>query len=270
MWEEKVKLIHAQTEGTATQLATLKFLRDNLVEKVWYMVTTWVFLILMILETVPQLGGRKAQELIKPISVVDKVTDSAVYAPVLKCITSAYFFSRICLTWYAAPVDPNLGYSRWKYAVRGRTLMRLAAFVACIVDAVTPDLGEYQRTECVLNLLQLAFILNIDDIHDIVPDIAMVWMRLRDNVIEVFFITVTFWMWGACLWYLAENNKMEGSFHESQEEIFSSLPAVLYYNVFFMVCGEWTCVDFTEYGAMCAILYCFLFNLGVGTLPVGL
>merc|ERR1712216_353417 len=65
MWEEKVMLIHAQTEGTATQLATLKFLRDNLVEKVWYMVTTWVFLILMILETVPQLGGRKAQELIK-------------------------------------------------------------------------------------------------------------------------------------------------------------------------------------------------------------
>ena len=63
---------------------------------------------------------------------------------------------------------------------------------------------------------------------------------------------------------------MEGSFHESQAEIFTSMPAVLFYNTFFLVNGEWTSVDFSEYGAILCMLYVLLFSLGVGTLPVAL
>ncbi|CAE7459734.1 unnamed protein product [Symbiodinium natans] len=150
-------------------------------------------------------------------------------------------------------MNPTYRCSTLFFVTSYQRLLQLLAFGLYFHHLAAPNDERRLKRACAA---QISFIVNFGQILGTSSLLNLVWAEIRESLIVMSFVSGTFWVLSATLWYLAEGPD------QGMTDMFSTL----YYTCIFLL-GEWCSFDFSPVGAGLSMLYSIV-GVGLNAMPM--
>ncbi|CAE6940480.1 unnamed protein product [Symbiodinium sp. CCMP2592] len=150
-------------------------------------------------------------------------------------------------------MNPSYRCSTLFFVSSYQRILQLVAFCLYFYHLAKPGDEPRLKRACAA---QVSFIVNFGQILGTSALLNLVWAEIRESVIVMSFVSGTFWVLSATLWYLAEGGE------QGMTDMFSTL----YYTCIFLL-GEWCSFDFSPVGAGLSMLYSIV-GVGLNAMPM--